>query len=357
MGRASLIMVLGFIFIFGMVRSNLNVAGERLVGGAIDHHNKTTALNIANSLGSIALRMLTENNNWSEWEGDFEEIPMLSGMGSIRITDSLPSLQPGEINIVTRGTVGTTSRIVSIVAEMGTSLPEISGALGLVGPDIDDIFDGDIFQINGNDVNPDGSPGPNPAVPGIAASAELTTESLITELLDEGREGLVRGAGGDIPNVQHVPTDMDLRQVIDALSAKADITFEDIAGEHFVYGTPIRWGTPEDPKIVHMKDDVNAFGSLVGAGILIIDSQLDFNGDFRWEGLVIIANEAMFNHSLDRTGGKGEIFGAVIVEAPPGRPELELGGDLIIQYCSQALGELPSHLNLNYATVKSWEEW
>jgi len=357
MGRASLIMVMGFIFVFGLVRSNLNKTGDTLAQGVFEHYEKTVALNIANSLGMIAVRKLTEENDWSEWEDEFKNVSMLSGEGSLNISDSGPGLQPGELGLLAVGKAGRITRRVRIIVDSENLVPEASGALGLVGEDTDDRFVGNSFLVDGTDVNPDGTPGANPPVPGIAVSSPVTKGSLVNELLNEGIQGLVRGSGGFVPNVQLVGDPIPVGDVVNALSGRADLSFEEKPGEYFFFGMPVTWGTPDNPKIVHLKDDVNVFGSLQGAGILIVDDQLDINGDFKWEGMVIVTKDGFLNHSLDLTGGKGEIYGSVIIEAETGSPEMQVAGDLTVQYSSLALERLPGKLNVTYYTVKDWEEW
>ena len=357
MGRASLIMVLGFIFVFGLVRSNLNEAGDNITEGVYDYYRKTVALNIANSLGMTAIRLLAVQNDWSQWVGDYADVSMLSGRGRLVISNADPDLLPGELSINTRGVSGDFGRRARIVVVPSSLMPDAQGALGVVGEDTDQIFDGLDFEINGNDVNPDGSPGANPPVPGISVSSPVTEESLVDELNAEGSDSLVIGEGGGTPNVQLMSEPLDISGIAAAIGEKATMTYGPQPGEYFFFGTPVQWGTPSNPEIVYLQDDVNVFGSLQGAGILIVDEQLDINGDFRWEGLVLVTKNGFLNHALDVTGGTGEIYGSMLVEAETGSPELEVAGDLKLQYSSMTLEQLPAMLNLLTYAVKNWEEW
>jgi len=219
----------------------------------------------------------------------------------------------------------------------GTGIP---APFCLSGEDTDQIFSGNSFLIDGHDVNPDGSPGPGPDVPGIVVSSPLTMLSLIDELDQEGTAGLVRGTGGSLPSIELSPFGVDVQVLFDEYSPRATITFDPKAGEYFFFGMPVTWGTPEEPKVVWVRDDVNVFGSLEGAGVLILESELDLNGSFRWEGLILIMEGGFLNHSLERTGGVGEVFGAVATGARSGAPEMMISGDLRVQYSTLALNRL-----------------
>jgi hypothetical protein len=359
-------MVIGFIFVFGLVRSNLNEAGDNIAENVYDHYQKTNALNIANSLCGIAVRMLSVDSDWTQWEGNYANVNMLSGVGRLAVSDADPNLGAGELSVVAEGRSGDFVARARIVALPQSLMPETQGALGIMGEDEDDIFDGYNFRVDGNDVNPDGTPGPEPPVPGIGVSDPLTEQALVDELTNEGSDTLVTGAGGAIPSVELLPDPIDIGAVAAQLGAKATMHYPwSPTPETFVamFGPAIVWGTPGNPEIVYLQNNGTAYSDLVGAGILIIDGvRLLLLGQFRWEGLVIITGNGFLDHSLPQApGAAGEIYGSVLVEAQTGSPEIEIAanvsGELNLQYSSAALNSLPSQLGLLTYSVRNWEEW
>ena len=260
-----------------------------------------------------------------------------AALGMAQTSDQNPAEMSTESKAKTSGETGGADS--GILPE--NFLPLSPGALVLIGDDVDDWFEGNSFLIDGDDVNLDGTPGPGPAALGIATTSPLTAQELIGEANQEGVAALVKGIGSALPNIEALPPDFGVAEFLDSFAQVADMSYEGKPGEYFFFGMPLVWGTREAPKVVYIRDDVNVFGSLEGVGILIVEDQLDINGSFRWEGVVVIGEGGFFNHSLNLTGGVGEIYGAVVAMVEPGQPEIEIAGNLLIQYSRQALENLP----------------
>ena len=94
MGKYTLIVIVGFVITFGVLKANLNQVGGRLADNFLAHYERAAARHIANSGARVAVRKLTEGPvsavTWTDKT-------MLGGLSSV------------EVDTIDTNTIGVTS--------------------------------------------------------------------------------------------------------------------------------------------------------------------------------------------------------------------------------------------------------
>ncbi len=250
------------------------------------------------------------------------------------------------------GTYRDATRTVRALVEVNTLLVP-PAALTVAGDEAEVEFEGNAFTVTGNDQPTPTQTGacgtPGAAKPGIA----LETPAALNELMDElnpNQADNITGAGGT-PSV-----------AVDSLNNNTMIT--NLANALIPYATII-WseettitgntniGSPMNPVIVVAYDEVELRGTGKGYGILIVRDELEIEGNFVWEGLIIVMGD---DGGEFEAGGNAEVYGAVLVGSDEdGEGEAEIGehGNPTVAYSSQALCRAAKVMP---TTVLAWQE-
>lgn len=131
----------------------------------------------------------------------------------------------------------------------------------------------------------------------------------------------------------------------------ADLTFDKdgtISGSQTL-------GTRDMPKITVIDGKAKSSGTVHGAGILIVKDEVKFEGNFHFEGLIIILNNSGADSDAElcfKKAGRKNLFGAIIV-AGNSDSEIEIEGDTHISYSSEALINVKDKLNTT--KTLSWQ--
>jgi len=196
-------------------------------------------------------------------------------------------------------------------------------------------FNGNSFQINGNDVNyTDGLPGPASAVPAIATRTEANASEARASL-NAQQDNNVQGAGyvpgnpatPSIATTQQGPTATQIAQMIADLLALPHDTYNqsNFSGNQTI-------GTPGTPKISYFNSASGATmgnGNVDGAGIMIVENSLTLNGNLDFKGLVLVRGST----NVTQVTGSATVWGALWTTDF----NLTVGGHADVQYSSQAL--------------------
>ncbi|MDP2907164.1 MAG: pilus assembly PilX N-terminal domain-containing protein [Nanoarchaeota archaeon] len=176
--------------------------------------------------------------------------------------------------------------------------------------------------------------------PGIVTMGAITTSGNPTV------------TGSPTGEVQNSTQDVDINSIISSLKSGANYTY-DVPGGTNMSGA--NWGTPfvvsqDEPSTCGVKNIVyfNAHGSTVkltggssGCGVLMIDGNLEANGGFNWNGLILVTGSVTF-----LGGGNKNITGGVMSNSKVDSDTI--GGNITIIYCSTAVknqtDDLPSVL-------------
>ncbi len=247
----------------------------------------------------------------------------------------------GIVIVSSTGTVrGVAKTVTAVVRRPGPLAFNFNGAVSFPGTQADVGFSSDLFQISGNDwkmpaagVTPTAPDGVNPAVWGIAVSDaypgnETTVETMLTAGQQDNvtgqRENLAQvGRGANTINTDPGMTSNAVHQFIHAMGQLP-------AGQNVIKMTSSQanptvinsqdFGTATNPVLVHVKgapDPTSLFtaltinGPVAGHGVLIVeDGDLEINGDFRWNGPVIVSGGYVGIGFMG--GGQQQVYGAVI---------------------------------------------
>jgi type IV pilus assembly PilX-like protein len=164
---------------------------------------------------------------------------------------------------------------------------------------------------------------------------------------------------GTQDNVSYNNTNMDVQSVVDSFKGSADFTHTVSNATHtgMNWGTPIPGITQQDPSscscnnIVYYDTqgtDIKLSGGTSGCGILLVDGDLNMNGDFSWHGMVIVTGSVIF-----LGGGDKNITGALIAGGSLDADIDIIGGNSNIVYCSSAIDDQTKNRPLR---ILSWQE-
>jgi len=159
MGRATIILIIGLSVITSFLILSLNANSKEGLRTTVDHYENTQARLIANSGIEMYLEKMRGDKTL---KGSYNNNSLLDGSYDINIagTDSL--------GIVTSvGHFGNTvHQTIVKVSREPVDMPPFKGALHIVSDVLGLKLNGNL-DIDGNDTNIDGSPGPEPSLPGV----------------------------------------------------------------------------------------------------------------------------------------------------------------------------------------------
>ena len=241
-----------------------------------------------------------------------------------------PNVDTNQIIILTAAGTGKDSAFRTIRAYIGrapTFIPP--GGIYAPGTAVDTSFSGDKFLVNGNDTNPDGTPGPNPAVPGISTSADSVRNAITNSLVSGGHTDQVIGLGNS-PSVQTSSVTLDPNQIANDL-----LTYPHTTLSGGSYAGSIAFGTEALPQITNITGDVTIQGNAAGFGVLIVDGTLRLSGSLEFQGLIIARGPVQVELS-----GNASIHGSLMLQTSDTASsdlELDIKGSTSLYYSSQAI--------------------
>ena len=209
---------------------------------------------------------------------------------------------------------------------------------------------GSSSQISGLDQCPiDGAPRDKPGI--------ITTTPTITE----SGSPTINGSPED--QVTSSPLNLPLKEMVDFFKDNADLTY-DHSVDQTLPGYSDDWGEPrsEDAQVpleyegpmnviyfdMHGDKELTLSGGSHGAGLLLVDGDLELHGGFSWYGVIIVTGT--FSCA---GGGEKNITGGVLVG---GASSVDVGGDATILYCSEAVMRLRDKLQFAPVRVVQWRE-
>jgi hypothetical protein len=170
---------------------------------------------------------------------------------------------------------------------------------------------------------------------------------------------------GDPPEITGSSLNINLPRLLNDLKESANFTYEynrdqTLTGYSDGWGAPTADGTAQPlgytgpMNIVYFKMSgprtLKLAGGSHGAGLLLVDGNLEANGGFLWYGVIIVTGTLTFTG-----GGEKNISGAVFTgEASTVVPDSTVGGNLGILYCSDAIRRLNNILPL--VKMSQWRE-
>ncbi len=221
--------------------------------------------------------------------------------------------------------------VESFVKQSITSIPQTSAMY--INPSVTLDLNGNKFSITGTDTNPDGTPGPEPATYGIATSVgdpPGSNAASIVSQIPANRYDQVTGLGAN-PSVGESSTTVDVHGTFADLKAIKDQSFA--AGTY----DDVIWGDPTNQKITYIAGSARLSGTGSGAGILLVDGDLEMTGEFDFQGLVIVRGDVRLAGGGNGTHIWGALWvtGYVALNEPD--PEVTVVGNADLYFSSVTL--------------------
>ena len=322
MGRASLLIVLGFIVIFGMVRSNITKTSENASANSSEYAETIIARNIANSAAEYGLSVYSNTGN----DTSYSNSDFMGGSFTAFFTDIGDTLRL----TVTATFEGEsyTSRID--ILSQSSVMPSTTSSGSFKSPNVSYFF-ADSVLISGIDVNIDGTPGPAPALPGITVLSSTDSVTLALEIA--GNPEWVEGSTAI--EVDTSVAAVNLTELFDYYQSIADMSI--IGGAY----SNVNWGTESDPMIVYVEGDLLLKGNSVGYGILAISGNLRMAESPTWYGLIVVQADSTGTQDI-RIENNSKITGAIITDSPAS--DLRITDSVEIRYSSEALDMVQTDL-------------
>ena len=214
-------------------------------------------------------------------------------------------------------------------------------------PDPD--FNGQSWMIDGNDTNPDGTPGTQPPIIGIASNASVVP---VVGALKDNQRDQVQGGGYDdttdppTPSIEQVDLQVNLVETVDYLKEVADNTLSPGTYSNFT-----GFGSSDDYQVTVVDGDLHLSGPIEGYGVLVVTGNLTVSGQGTWNGFIICLESATF------VGG-GEAFhlyGTLMVGTSSGEKHagnFTISGQADLYYSSQILEQATRDVKSTY--ISSW---
>ena len=335
MGRATIILIIGLSVITSFLILSLNANSKEGLKTTVDHYENTQARLIANSGVEAFLEKMRRDKTLN---GKFENNNLMDGSYDIDISG------PDSLGTVTSvGHFGNTNHQTIVkVSREPVDMPPSLGALYIVSDVLGLKLNGNL-DINGNDTNIDGSPGPESAIPGVALDEPSDSAYFIDNIKSKIAND-IEGLGGS-PSVYSSPDTTDWEAVTMNLIFSADLTVSSgtYSSEHF--------GTPTDPIITFMNGDIHLSGTCDGDGIMVINGNLTMSGNFTYRGIILVYDESTIDCQITGNGG---VYGSVILVGSD--VDIHATGNSSFYYSSEAINNAQLYLKSSRFKIVSWWE-
>lgn len=343
MGRAALILVLGFTVSFGTIKQNLSTQAMTATETYSQDFCRVAVRNAANSAVNIAIHELGEHNAIRETSDDAvfgrpeAMVDVLTvdttRVGSfIRVASTATMVRPNEDPV---------SQEVQVFLRRRSVMPPVPAAIFINAPATFN-FSGNSFLADGNDSNLDDTPGDCDPLPGLGLIDNTSRLNALGALSHSQRDNIT-GEGAD-PSIAVLTNPPDLEEIVDLLTVHADRTY---TGDTKVSGsTASGWGSLADPQITVVDGDLEVSGNGQGAGVLVVKGDVKMTGTFGWSGVVIVVGEVV------SIRGTPDIWGCLMIQASA--VFFEMKGNVGVRYSCEALQNNEGIMSLGAANIVSW---
>ncbi|MDI6807692.1 MAG: hypothetical protein QME66_01760 [Candidatus Eisenbacteria bacterium] len=345
MGRASLLVVMGFLVVFGTLKSSINKTVQSLTRNLVSSFEDYSARDAAGSSVLIALRKISKDN---DLRGTITLPPFSGASATVTVVDSTTdsTLARNEVRLLATASVGSTSRKVKVLAKRESLVPQdTEAAIGLKGAVTSVDFLGAAFLIDGHDWLP-GGPLASPAdsVPGVSASSAADSTALVAGLGPSWNQ--VQGAGPE-PSISTLKGTYDFNRMFQGFRSVATR----ILSVRTTIGGGQVWGTRAQPEVTIISGIVKVAGATSGVGVLAVDGSLTVTGNFYWEGFILVKSAGSIELQ-----GNSTIYGGLLCESGPAGFGFRSQGSMSLYYSSSSLETARSKLDINYFKPYAWYE-
>jgi len=221
-------------------------------------------------------------------------------------------------------------------------MPDVNSALYISSNSMNVNLNGNM-DINGNDINMDGTPGSGSSKPGIGVD-NISDSAYIVNNIKPKITKSIKGEGG-VPSVHTVTDNTNWGELTQNIIFAADSTLP--AG---TYSTG-NLGTLTEPQITYVNGDVNFAGNMSGYGILVINGDLTLSGTFDFYGIIIVYEQSTITTNIV---GSCNVYGGTILVGS--HVDIKATGNSSLYYSSQAIANAKANLKSSRFTIVSWWE-
>ena len=361
------------------------IAGALVTGSAnsrasVNYTAASQAHFVAEAAISDALQRINQNgilnyqaeivNNWGTiWPANYypktfgANFPMNGYQYTVSTTAGTVPSQQGRLVATATGPDGVRNSVVANIvrANQPSTAP---GAIYLATDSATNAtFNGNSFNVDGNDYNYTGGLGPGPSVPGISTRNSTNTSEAVSSLGGNEADN-IQGYGYQagppvVPSISTSPWAPTIAQLqffhdtvtfgqvacnTNQLNNICDCGCLPTADLKCACGTAtlprLTWVDPGGSGKLTIKNN----GNITGAGIMVIDGDLDIQGDVEFKGLILVRGKLTVT-------GSSLTYGTIWAQGV----DLTVGGNGQVYYSTQALalanqvfpnGALPSPMRL-----------
>ena len=368
MGRASLIIVAGFIFAFAYMNYSLTNTSTAIVNNYSSAFERTAAQNATNSAIHFYIQKLADNT---------EDLPRtapytltLNHNGDQSSTDvtitKLTTVKPDTFKLTGKtmwgpehtGPDGVTHRDTitswAIVSPIKFELPPFTAAVRTFDSVATFDFAGMPTKVHGQDTDTTGVA----KVGGSALPAFTVTnaEDSLRLLSSITKAGVITGLGEPPVRVETPTQVFDIYAYVDLVTSMAHQTLVQTS----ITGSTADLGTVSNPRITVLappistpgvNPEVKISGNITGAGVLVVKADLWVSGTINFKGLVLVVGTRTIQFE---STGTPQIFGAMMIAGKLLDFVSKGNGD--IYYSTQALQLIKNRLNSGRMSTIAWWE-
>ncbi len=339
MGRAAVLMVIGLGIAFGIISNSMRSSMNTLTAYEVSYNKYSFARDLARTAIHATLRAYDRGLNPIPTTGTFN-----TGSWNVQLTTVGDTLW-----MVSTGTYEDSSYTMNVELYRSTKpFPQSNSAIGIRAAPVNfkisggASVDGHNWDITGTSLVGSGNK------PGVTTMNVVDSTNVAT-------------AGGTnisgTPAVAVDTTTVDPNPFLAEYAANAD----------YVYNTPgtysgATWGSASSPVIVYCNAGADTSfaikftGAVLGYGILVVQGNVQFNGNFQFYGLVVVSG---FNTQVQfGASGTPQIVGGLIVAGNAGASVTLKGTGTggKVKYSSAALNQAKNIGKLRYYKILSWYE-
>jgi hypothetical protein len=339
MGKSSLILVLGMTAIVAVILLKLNANSKEGLSTTVNMFEQTQARLIANSGVEIYLEKLKADPTMLN--KTFPGNQLNNGTYDIQITgpDTLVTVKS------TATFMGVThTSVVKAAADKLPFFPVPSGMYiateAVSGAKINGniLVSGFDHDINGNQLN-NGN---------VLNGIGVDNNSNVTIIKNAvGGSADIEGLGGE-PSVGVVSNTTNWTEYAMDVVSNPDI----ILNSNTNLSQIPNLGTLSSPKVTFVNGSVRFNSDLEGCGILVVNGDLEINGNFTYRGIVIAYKEAAIKTKLN---GNGKVYGAMVIAGTS--VDLTISnGNFKCLYSQESLNHVAGLLKTKRFRIISWWE-
>jgi hypothetical protein len=312
--------------------SQIHFVAESGISHALQNINATGTTHFQNQIVA----------DWPNRFGtDAKTIPGMSGF-SYTVTVQQNAANPSQRGRIISTATGPDNYRNTVVAEVErtNNLSTAPGAVYLAtDAAVTTDFNGNNFVIDGNDHDYNGGMGPGDPVPGLSTRNQSNTASVIADLSGP-QMGNITGLGFQaspvVPSVMTSAWAPSINQMNQYISDLLALGYVSVGTGNITGNQTLGTISPAAPQLSYSAGSVvvKGAGTVEGAGVWIIDGDLEIQGTIDFAGLIIVRGQTLVSKDPGvSVTGNATVYGSLWSQDV----KFSAGGSSIVYYSTNAL--------------------